>query len=216
MFAEVLFAEEVFAPGASITNPTATATARAIVPRLVSGCRMIIEPLIYGSATAVGNVATINEPSVTGVTAAATAEGHLALVLTLAHAIVTAKYLDVPMQTNRVYIVGIDDMGNPLYGEDTLAATTYGEKLKVLAEPMISDKATAESVAGNILANVRLFDQRGMITIPPNCGMELWDVIEVDDEVCNQSTENYRVAGYKLEYVAKQGKFLHHIILAGV
>jgi len=57
-----------------------------------------------------------------------------------------------------------------------------------------------------------LFTLNG-ITNAPHCGLELWDVINIIDNCCNQSA-SYRVTGYTFEYDLKQALYQHCIDLS--
>ncbi len=117
----------------------------------------------------------------------------------LNHPIIKPEYFDAPKLVNRVYAVGIDADGNMVYGEakDT---TINGEELQIYPDSMISTQADAGTIAANILAKDRLNAERGQILIPPAIHQELWDVIKINDTVCNQSNTTYRVSGWTLTY----------------
>ena len=77
-------------------------------------------------------------------------------------------------------------------------------------------RAKAEDVADAILAKQRITADRGYITIPPNCGQELWDVIEVTDTPTAQSSRKYRITGIQLVYDPRTGKYYHRLSLGGI
>jgi len=117
----------------------------------------------------------------------------------LNHPILNPEYFDEPKLVNRVYVVGVNSDGNTVYGEDK-DALIEGEVLQIYPDSMINTRSDAETIAGNIRTKARLTVPRGQITIPPAIQMELWDVIEIDDEICNQSDALYRVAGWMFNY----------------
>ena len=49
--------------------------------------------------------------------------------------------------------------------------------------------------------------------MPPNCGQELFDVVELTDTMANQSAVKFRVAGIRFEYSPKQARYQHKLIL---
>ena len=61
-----------------------------------------------------------------------------------------------------------------------------------------------------------LTESRGFITIPPNAGAELWDVIQVTDTPCAQSGSNYRIIGIELVYNLRAGQYYHKLSLGAV
>ena len=119
----------------------------------------------------------------------------------LNHPIIKPEYFDTPKLVNRVYVVGVDADGNTVYGE-AKDATINGEVLQIYPDSIINTKADTDTIAANILAKARLSAQRGQIQIPPALQMELWDVIKINDTICNQASSLYRVAGWQFTYQA--------------
>ena len=60
---------------------------------------------------------------------------------------------------------------------------------------------------------MRLSGKRGVILIPPNCGQELFDVVQITDSQGNQSAVKFRVVGIRFEYNPKQARYQHRLIL---
>jgi hypothetical protein len=60
---------------------------------------------------------------------------------------------------------------------------------------------------------MRLTTKRGVILIPPNCGQELWDVVQITDAGANQSAIKFRVVGLRLEYHPREARYQHKLIL---
>jgi hypothetical protein len=60
---------------------------------------------------------------------------------------------------------------------------------------------------------MRLTGKRGVILIPPNCGQELWDAVQITDAGANQSAVKFRVVGIRFEYNPKQARYQHRLIL---
>jgi hypothetical protein len=54
----------------------------------------------------------------------------------------------------------------------------------------------------------------GQITIPPNVGQELFDVITITDERVHISNKKFRVAGIKTDFSRKDGKFEQQLTLS--
>jgi len=138
----------------------------------------------------------------------------------LNHPIISPEYLDEPKLVNRVYVVGVDADGNTIYGEDK-DTTINGEVLQIYPDSMITTADDADTIAGNILAKARLSAPRGQITIPPALQMELWDVIKIDDAICNQDDDLYRVAGWQFTYQVyipnqQESKYEHIVKLTAV
>lgn len=141
-----------------------------------------------------------------------------ALYKPLSHAILKARYFDDSRKVNHVYVIGKDRDDNFVYGESSNATdiAEWGSVLKILPDSAITTEDDIEDVADNILAKTRFQISRGQILIPPNCGIELYDVISLTDSVCNQSDSNYRVSSYILEYYPRQRQFAHTVNLTTV
>ena len=77
-------------------------------------------------------------------------------------------------------------------------------------------RAKAEDVADAILAKQRITAGRGFIVILPNCGAELWDVVQVTDTSTAQSQQKYQVIAIQLVYNPSTGKYYHRLNLGGV
>jgi hypothetical protein len=76
---------------------------------------------------------------------------------------------------------------------------------------MIRLKADADIIAASMLAKARLDFTWGMISAIPHCGLELWDVINITDTVCNKTNQKYRVAGWTTTYDPKNQVFKQDI-----
>jgi hypothetical protein len=83
----------------------------------------------------------------------------------------------------------------------------------VEATDQAKELARAADVANAILSKMRLTGKRGVILIPPNCGQELFDVVQISDAGANQSAVKFRVVGLRFEYSPKQARYQHKLIL---
>ena len=144
----------------------------------------------------------------------------LDLVQILAHYVHKAQYPSNPYLMNRVFVIGTDADANMVFGEATNASaiTDYGELLSMHTEPLMTSRADAVNCAANILATARLQVARGSIQVNPNCGMEVWDPIQINDLMGNQVANNYRVSGWTFTFdtTQEEGKYEHQIRLTGV
>jgi len=113
--------------------------------------------------------------------------------------------------TNRAYVVGATPAGTTV-SADSVAANTVGERIDVRHDSSINSTALVAIAADSIIARARLDSMKATITIPPHCGLELWDVITTYDTVAKQDT-NYRVIGYTFEYDTRQGIYRHTLDL---
>lgn len=134
------------------------------------------------------------------------------------HVILDGQYAIETERINRVLVIGRDQQGNPVYGAATNAeeVARVGERLDFQTDTAISTSSQAVDVASAILAKIRLNGKRGFIVIPPNCGQELFDVIEVTDNKCAQWAQEYRVTGIYFEFNCKQARYENRIILNSI
>jgi hypothetical protein len=130
------------------------------------------------------------------------------------HLILEGSYETESQEVNRSYIVSQDLSGATVTASAITQAEVdlVGERLEVQHTPEAVTSAVAGYVAANVLAKARLGSKKGVITIPPHCGMELWDVVYIYDEYGNQSA-NYRVASYVFEYSVLESRWQHQIEL---
>ena len=85
--------------------------------------------------------------------------------------------------------------------------------LPVQPDPAIPTTAQAADVASAVLSKMRLMGKREVILIPPNCGQELFDVVQVSDSLGNQSATKFRVVGIRFEYNPREACYQHRLIL---
>jgi hypothetical protein len=131
------------------------------------------------------------------------------------HPILAASYAVEAPDVNRTYVVGTDATGAQVSGSAITQADVdlVGERLDAHHNPAIPTATVAAAVATAQLAKTRLDGSRAQITIPPHCGLELWDVLDVTDTLCNKASALYRVAGYTLDYDLRTGIYRHNIDL---
>ncbi len=133
------------------------------------------------------------------------------------HIVLEAAYLLASQEINRAFVIGQDISGNEVTGISATGeeSALVGERLDVRHVPAAISATQAGYIALNVLARARLDSTGGRITIPPHCGLELWDVLNFSDLPANQAA-SFRVAGYTLEYDTRKGVYLHTIDLCGV
>jgi len=134
------------------------------------------------------------------------------------HVILDGQYNIESPDKNRFYVIGRDQYGNPVYGTavDSTEIGLVGERLDFQQELAIPTGNQAASVASALLSKMRLTGKRGVILIPPNCGQELFDVVQISDSGANQPAVSFRVVGIRFEYNPKQARFEHRLILGAV
>jgi len=133
------------------------------------------------------------------------------------HPVLEAEYYQDSPQVNRSFIVGVGLAGGNVTGNAITASevSLVGERLEVRHDSTITTAAAAGYAAAAALSKARLDGRRARITVPPHCGLELWDVVSIADTPANQAT-SYRVVAYSLTLDFQQGKYEHDIRLAEV
>jgi len=141
--------------------------------------------------------------------------GALKVLREIIHIILDGQYTRGSPGVNRIYIIGKDSEGNPVYGTSLNQAEIdlVGERLDFTQDLSIPTTAKAADVAAAAVAKARLTGSRGFIVIPPNCGQELWDVVQVTDKPTAQSQQKYRIIAVSFDYEPLRHRFQHKLIL---
>ena len=220
LFAQGIPSAETFGtplviPGAVIIQPSGIASLEAFGTPLVFYDQVII-PTGIASAEAFGTptisfILLIKPKSIPS----AEAFGTLKVLREIIHIILDGQYTQGSPGVNRVYIIGKDAEGNPVYGTSLNQAEIdlVGERLDFTQDLSIPTTAKAADVAAAAVAKARLTGARGFIVIPPNCGQELWDVIQVTDKPTAQSQQKYRVIAVSFDYEPRRARCQHKLIL---
>ena len=173
----------------------------------------IVQPIAYGVPTILGGIPSgiiwpesIIQPI---------SVGSPTILKYVWHVVLDGNYITATPPTNRAFVIGRDVYGNPVYGTavDSTELGLVGERLDFQQEPAIPTTAQAGAMADAILTKMRLTGKRGVILVPPNCGQELFDVVEVTDTKSNQAAVKFRVVGIRFEYNPKQARYQHNLIL---
>lgn len=128
------------------------------------------------------------------------------------HPVLEAAYFVEAPDVNRAFVVGSTAAGVQFSGSAITQADVdlVGERLSAHHNPAIPTAAVAAAVAAAQLAKARLDAARAHLTIATHCGVELWDVVNVTDDVSNQAA-NYRVTGYTMDF--SEGVYQHTLEL---
>ena len=134
------------------------------------------------------------------------------------HPILAAAYAVEAPDVNRTFVVGSDATGAQVSGSAITQADVdlVGERMDAHHNPAIPTATVATTVAAAQLAKARLDGAQSQVTIPPHCGLELWDVLAVTDTPGNQSEALYRVAGYTMDFDTRKATYQHQIDLCAV
>ena len=122
-----------------------------------------------------------------------------------AHIIFQGEYA-VSVSVSRSRAIGRDDEDNRIV-EDAFDWPNLElgiDNLEQSYDPNLQSAASAQERADAILRKHSLESQRGQITIPVNCGQELYDVITITDDRCGISSKKYRVLSNVAQYSIRQ------------
>jgi len=111
------------------------------------------------------------------------------------------------LDTNFVVVYGEAVDGSLVSGQayDSDEVQKVGYRLDIVTEPAISTAALCQSVAEAVVQKMRLNKASGALTALPNCGLELFDVIEITDRWSNLSQSRFRVTGIGFSYRSEGG-----------
>jgi len=127
---------------------------------------------------------------------------------TNAHVILAGQYTQA-VTLSRSRALGRDDSDNRILEEaqdwDLLQLAI--DILEQDYDPNLQDAARAQERADAILREASLRAERGNLTVGTNVGQELLDVVEVTDERCGISEENYRVQAIQTDYDRRKGQY---------
>ena len=133
-----------------------------------------------------------------------------------AHAIFEGKYRKVAWELNRIQIEGYDSQSGTPIVVDSFSWAEINcpqERLRHLEDRNISSVSQAQERGATILRQVEMDSVSGAIRIPPNCGQQLYDVIDVTDSRAGLSNEKMRVLGITLVYRPLRGEYEQQLLL---
>jgi hypothetical protein len=136
-----------------------------------------------------------------------------------AHPIFDGKYQKGAQELNRVQVEGYDSAdGKPIivdsFGWNEI--DKVGDRLSQVEDRNIDTVAEAEQRGEAHLRQAEIKSVSGAIGIPPNCGQELYDVIDITDSQAGLSAQKKRVLGLTLVYEPRRGKYEQRLLLGAV
>ncbi len=130
------------------------------------------------------------------------------------HIILQGEYA-VSVSVSRSRAIGRDDQDNRIV-EDAFDWPNLElgiDNLEQSYDPNLQSAARAQERADAILRRESLRAQGGQITVPTNCGQELYDVITITDERCGISSKKYRVMDIETKYSTRQWHYQQTLTL---
>jgi hypothetical protein len=113
------------------------------------------------------------------------------------HRIYSGRYADGLPETDRVQV-----FGDSVFGErfDWPSVSSDYDRLRQVDDRNVATLALAEARADYVLRAAAMAASEAEITVPLNCGQELYDVLEVTDAAVGLSAARRRVTGISLRY----------------
>jgi len=136
-----------------------------------------------------------------------------------AHPIFEGRYKQGTLTINRVQVEGYDPVSEEPIVVDSFA---WGEvdrlydRLRQLEDRNIDTVAKAQARGEAYLREVGIESASGRVRIPVNCGLQLYDVIDITDSRAGLSAEKRRVLGITLVYEPRRGEYEHRLLLGAV
>jgi len=131
-----------------------------------------------------------------------------------AHIILQGEYA-VSVSVSRSRAIGRDGEDNRIV-EDAFDWDNLELGIDILAQdydPNLQSATRAQERADAILRRESLRAQGGQITIPVNCGQEIYDVITVTDKRCGISSKKYRVMRIDVQYTPLGGQYQQRLTI---
>jgi len=137
----------------------------------------------------------------------------------VAHPILEGRYRSQAWELNRVQVEGYDPAsGEPLV-VDSFSWTEIAkltDRLRSLEDRNITSVSQATQRGEAYLRQAEIEATGGAIHIPPHCGQQLYDVIDITDSRVGYSGTKKRVLGLNLVYRPLRGKYEEELFLGAV
>jgi len=135
------------------------------------------------------------------------------------HAIIEGRYRRGAWESNRVQVEGYDPVSEEPIISDSFSWAEVGrlyDRLKRLEDQNIGSVSQAEQRAAAYLRHAEIESSSGSIRIPPNCGQQLYDAIDISDTRVGLNSEKRRVLGLILVYSPLRGEYEERLLLGAV
>ena len=133
-----------------------------------------------------------------------------------AHPIVEGKYRRRAWELNRVQVEGYDPVNDEPVVVDSFSWTEIArlyDRLSQLEDRNIDSVSKAEQRGEAYLREAEIGSRSGAIRIPPNCGQQLYDVVDITGNRAGLSSDKKRVLGLTLIYSPLRGEYEHRLSL---
>lgn len=135
------------------------------------------------------------------------------------HPILEGRYQKEAWGFNRVQVEGYDPQTSKpiivdLFSWPEIVKTH--DRLKQLEDSNLDTAQKAGERGEAYLREAEIQSTSGMISVPVNCGQQLYDVIDITDSQAGLEAEKSRVLGLSLIYNPSQGKYEERLSLGAV
>jgi hypothetical protein len=133
------------------------------------------------------------------------------------HVIREGRYHHGAVVRNRVQVEG--EAGGTLILADSFnwdEIEILGDRLSQVGDRNLDTVAGAQDRGLAVLRKMEIGAEGGMITVPVNCGQQLYDVIGITDAPAGMDAAARRVLGLLLVYQPRRGEYRQRITLGGV
>jgi hypothetical protein len=131
----------------------------------------------------------------------------------VAHALWQGRYSQLSPKIDRVQVFGDGVLSE---GFDWSGISKVYDRLYQVHDLNLDTAEKAQKRAQADLRRGEIAASDGEILVPPNCGQELYDVIDVTDSGAGLGEEKRRVLGLTLRYSAEDGRHEQRLELGGV
>ena len=135
----------------------------------------------------------------------------------LDHAVLKSLFLTRRSEINRVQVTGYDpDTGREIIAEGYRWEDKLYERVRQTRDRNLKTRAATAARAEILLRKAEISTSGGELLVPVNCGQELYDIIEIFDNVTGLAGQRYRILGSELNYRAFSGLYSQKLILGKV
>jgi hypothetical protein len=135
------------------------------------------------------------------------------------HTLLEGKYQRRGWELNRVQVEGYDPVGDEPVVVDSFSwteITKLYDRLSQVEDRNIDTVSKAEQRGEAYLRQAEIESASSAIRIPPNCGQQLYDVIDITDSRAGLSEEKKRVIGLTLVYNPRRAEYEQRLSLGEV
>jgi hypothetical protein len=129
------------------------------------------------------------------------------------HEILSGRYRDEAPSANRAQV-----FGSGIFAEafDWPGVARAHDRTAQVIDVNVMTAGDAEDRAEAVLRDAAIASADWRVTVRPNAGQELYDVVEVTDAVAGLDAERRRVVGQTLRFSAAKGEYVQVMKLGGV